>query len=130
MATVTPRREQVMTASGLDVLAGIWILISPFVLRFMPHQATTNNVILGIVIGILAAIRFSGAYGQSWLSWINVILGIWVLITPWVLRFSHFRTATTNNVIMGIIVIILAGWSALATDVPGRTGTGSYQPPT
>ena len=116
MAMLTYRKEQIMTASGLDILAGIWLLISPFVLRFSSHYAVTNDVILGIAIAILAAIRFSGAFTQSWVSWVNVLLGVWVLISPWVLRFSTFHTATVNNVVMGIIVIILAGWSALATD--------------
>jgi hypothetical protein len=129
MATTTSRHEQVMTASGLDVLAGIWILISPFVLRFSSGAATTNNVILGMAIAVLAAIRFSGAYSQAWISWINLILGIWVLITPWVLRFSGFHTAATNNVIMGIIVIVLAGWSALASSSYGDTRSGPFEPP-
>jgi 4-amino-4-deoxy-L-arabinose transferase-like glycosyltransferase len=119
MAYVIRHKGQVMTASGLDVLAGIWLLISPFVLRFSYYgltQATTNNVILGIVIGVLAAIRFFGAYRESWLSWINAVLGLWVLLSPWILRFSHNSYATTNNVILGIVVIVLASWSALATE--------------
>src|ERR1051325_464116 len=109
-------REQVATASGLDVLAGIWLLISPFVLLFHNiHSAAWNNVILGIVIGVLALYRFVKPAEGVGVSWLNVILGIWVLISPWVLRFSGYHTATVNNVVMGIIVIILAAWSALAT---------------
>jgi hypothetical protein len=49
------------------------------------------------------------------LSWINVLLGIWVLISPWVLGFAGHATPMTNNVITGIVIIILAAWSALAT---------------
>ena len=117
-----PHRGQVATASGLDILAGIWLLISPFVLHFLPHVAMTNNVILGIVVGVLALIRFLGAYDLAVLSWINVILGIWVLISPWVLGFASARVPMTNNVVMGIVVIVLAAWSALATQSE-HTGT-------
>jgi len=120
MAMIAHRREQVMTASGLDTLAGVWLLLSPFILRFGVPAGITNNVLVGIVIAVLAIVRFSGAYSQSWISWINVVLGVWVLISPWVLQFSGFHTATMNNVILGIIVVVLAGWSALASSVSDR----------
>jgi len=110
-----PHRGQVATASGLDVLAGIWLLISPFVLHFGVRAAMTNNIILGIVIGVLALIRFFDTEQLAVLSWLNALLGLWVLISPWVLGFAGVRVPMTNNVVMGIIVIILAGWSALAT---------------
>jgi hypothetical protein len=106
---------QVATASGLDILAGIWLLISPFVLAFTLVAPRSNNVICGIVVTILAAIRFFGARDAAWLSWINALIGLWVLIAPWALGFSRTGTATTNNVLIGIAIIILAVWSALAT---------------
>ena len=120
-----PHRGQVATASGLDVLAGIWLLISPFVLHFIVHNATTNNVILGIIVGVLALIRFLGTDDLPVLSWINVILGIWVLISPWALGFASARVPMTNNVITGIVVIVLAAWSALATQSDRRGVTES-----
>ena len=109
-------RAQVSTASGLDVLAGVWILISPFVLLFHAHSFGSNNVILGIIIGALALIRFfERSYDTVWMSWLNALFGIWMLISPWVLGFSHVHNAMMNNVAMGIIVILLACWSGLAT---------------
>jgi hypothetical protein len=113
---------QTVTASGLDVLAGIWLLISPFVLAFQHiNAAATNNVIFGIVIGLLALYRFMNPATNAGVSWLNVILGIWVLISPFVIGFSTYHVPTTNNVIMGIVVIILAGWSALATGSGSNT---------
>lgn len=116
---IRSRRAQVQTASGLDVLAGIWLLISPFVLGFAAHQATTNNVILGIVIGIIAAIRVLGAFNYPGLSWLNAVLGLWVMLSPWILNFGQYAVPTTNNVIVGILVVLLAMWSALASTPPG-----------
>jgi hypothetical protein len=125
MAYALRHQGQVSTASGLDVLAGIWLLISPFVLAFhrLSGIATSNDVVLGIIIGLLALGRLSSPVRSAWMSWINVVLGIWVLISPWVLGFGNVQSAVTNNVIMGIIVIILAGWSALATDTSSTSYT-------
>jgi hypothetical protein len=104
-------------------------LISPFVLAFRNNAgAVSNNVVLGIVIGLLALYRFFSPARGVGVSWLNVLLGVWVLISPWVIGFNGLHTATTNNVIMGIIVIILAGWSALATSTSessrDQTNTG------
>jgi hypothetical protein len=109
-------RAGTVTASGLDVLAGVWLIISPFCMAARTSAITSNNVILGIIIAILAFIRFSNAsYRTVGLSWVNALLGIWVLISPWALRFSHIHGAMTNNVCMGIIIIFLSCWSALAS---------------
>lgn len=115
-------RKQVQTASGLDVLAGIWLLISPFVLTFMSSQATTNNVIVGLAVTVLASIRVLGAFDAAWLSWLNAALGLWTILSPWVLGFDELQRAMTNNVIIGIIIIALASWSALATNADHRNG--------
>jgi hypothetical protein len=119
MAAVVHTRHsaQVTTASGLDIIAGLWLIISPFFLAYGNlSRAMANDVILGIIIGILALIRFTGAFREGWISWINVLLGIWVLISPWALGYADNAVAMRNNVILGIIVILLSGWSALATD--------------
>lgn len=45
--------------SGINVLAGIWLIISPWVLGLSSNRvATWDLVILGIIVGVLAAIRF------------------------------------------------------------------------
>jgi hypothetical protein len=116
MAYAMRHQDQITTASGLDVLAGFWLLISPFALAFESNvSAVTNNVVLGIIIGTLALYRFFSPARHIWASWINVLLGIWVMISPFVLGFGDLETAKTNNVAFGMIVIILAGWSGLAT---------------
>jgi hypothetical protein len=121
----TMSSDQSRWASGLNVLVGLWLLISPFVLGFsaptnVPFRpsAMWNDIILGIVIAIIAAIRFFGAYQATWLSWLNVILGIWVIVSPWVLGFSSTPTPMWDNVIVGIVVVILGIWAAVTSPRP------------
>lgn len=123
MAYAVKHPSAAATPSGLDVLAGIWLLISPFVLAFSANRAAmTNDVVLGIVIGILALVRFFGPAQNVGISWLNFLLGIWVLISPFVLTFGTLRSATTDNVITGIVVIILSFGSAMATGSDQRMG--------
>ena len=44
---------------------------------------------------------------MHWLSGINALFGLWVLISPWVLGFSHTTNATVSCVICGIVVLVL-----------------------
>jgi hypothetical protein len=46
------------------------------------------------------------------LAWINVLAGIWLIISPWVLGFQANSAATWSAVITGIIVglVALAGY--------------------
>lgn len=118
MQGILRHRGQVMTASGLDVLAGVWLLISPFILGFSRYDlatATNNNLIVGLAVAVLAAIRAFGAYRHASISWVNALLGLWTLLAPWVLSFIAYRTPTVNNILTGLVILILASWSAIAT---------------
>ncbi|HEX3620670.1 MAG TPA: SPW repeat protein [Candidatus Udaeobacter sp.] len=98
--------------SWINILLAIWLIISPFVLTFSIFpRAMWNNVITGIVIGIIAMLRTSMPQHPSW-SWSNVILGIWLIISPFVLGFFS-QAALWNNVILGIIIGLVSWGNAM-----------------
>lgn len=47
-----------------------------------------------------------------WQSWVNTILGIWLILSPFLLGFSDVASATWNNIIIGILLAVVAGWVA------------------
>ena len=107
---------QVRFASGINIIAGIWTIISPWVYGFYNGVGNVwNSVIVGIVIAIFAAIRFFGTAGTVWLSWINALLGIWLILSPWIYGFTDNTGRKWNSVIVGIVVLVLSIWSAVAT---------------
>ena len=112
--TRTGWRDEVIGASGLNILAGIWLIIAPWVLGYTTGDPYWNDVAFGAVVGVIALTRAFGAYRESWLSWFNALVGIWIFASAWVLDSSN--TAWTNDVILGAIVFVLAIWSANASD--------------
>src|SRR5579884_3856539 len=112
-------RPQVTTASGINVLAGIWLIIAPFVLGYVTSAPKTNDIWLGIIVGILALIRVFSGVKSAWVSGINILAGIWLIIAPFVLGYLN-NTPRVNDVILGIIVIAMAIWSG---GVSAATGT-------
>jgi hypothetical protein len=105
-------------ASGLNFIAGIWVLISPGAVGFTSlRNLFINNLIIGGAVAMLAAIRSFGAYNVSWLSWINTLLGAWLIVSAFVFTtMQRAPNAFWNNVILGILIAILGIWSALSTD--------------
>ena len=107
-------REQAKTASWPNVLAGIWLIISPYIIGFAGTSAATNAIIVGIIIGVLALISATSPESAMWTSWINIILGVWMIISPFILGFVG-GAVITNSIILGIIVIALSAWSSSTT---------------
>jgi hypothetical protein len=108
-------RAQVRVASGLDVIAGLWLLVSAFIFR-VGDVAAWDLAIIGLIVAVLASVRWLGGYKPSWPSWVNSILGLWVMVSPWTLSRSLDHDLVWNSVITGFIIVTLAIWSALATE--------------
>lgn len=134
-------RAQAKVASGLELLVGLWLIISPFVLGYsdlgqatktIASQATNNDLIVGFTIAVIGAIRLANAYrfGEyelptMWLSWLSALLGLWLIVSPFVLGFSGLATPFWNSIIVGIIVAVLGVWNALvARRLGGTTSSG------
>ncbi len=118
MNGTTPRYAAPSSGSIWNFLLGIWLIISPFVLAFTSlERAKWNNVAVGVAVGLLALSRMSGSRTQANWSWINILLGIWMIISPFVLGFSQYSTPLWNNVILGIFVAIAAWASSSAVHV-------------
>ena len=110
------------TAKGLNwvlAVAGLWEIIAPFAIGYSSVTgAMVNAIILGILIlgiGIWAAVINSGGAIKA-LSWINAILGLWVLLSPFIIRYSQTTGAMVNDLIVGIGVLIIGVWAALVAN--------------
>lgn len=125
-------RSQVQWASGLNLLVGIWLFISAFAV-YDHAPMVTNNVLCGIGVVVLAAIRAFGAYDQGWLSWLNALLGVWVIISPWAVMGTGPNGPShgmiINNCITGGVVVVLGLVSALATNTAPGAATAYPEGP-
>lgn len=105
----------------LNLLIGIWLFISPWVLGFAgtAMSAAWNAWILGVAIVVFSAIAVS--MPQAWEEVINILLGIWMVISSWVIGVTD-RMVETNAVIVGLLVILFAAW-AMAMNREWRSKT-------
>lgn len=115
------REEKMNTARGLSwfiVIAGIWAVLSPFILGFSGATiALWNAIVIGVALFILGiwAAQTTNPSTRSALDWVNVVLGLWLIASPFILGFSGLAFAMWNSIIVGLVVAILGLWAALST---------------
>jgi hypothetical protein len=112
-AAAVDRRTGVVTASGLNVIAGIWLIISPFVLGYTSADARWNPIVFGVIAGVFALARLAGVDRTAGLSILNMAIGCWLFISAFWL--AHSSVASWNVGILGVVVFVLGAWSAAAT---------------
>ncbi len=66
----------IKTASGFNLLLGLWLIIAPFLLNYLTPAARGNDITIGVTIAILAAVRVFGAYRAASLQLVQCCVGI------------------------------------------------------
>lgn len=95
---------------ALNVLLGVGLFVSPWALDYAAGSAALNAHIVGVVIAVMALAALFAF--RAWEEWISAILGVWLIIAPWVLNFTDHRAAMRTSVLIGIAALVLAMWSA------------------
>ena len=89
---------------GNLILGGI-LFISPWLFSLPAGVKSRNAFISGIVIVVLSIAALAAF--AVWEEWLNLIVGLWLIVSPWVLKFQGTR-AMWVDVVIGIIVAVLA----------------------
>lgn len=128
MSTLTrDYAAQARAASGINILLGLWLLASPWVFGYQTvgTAAMLNSVVVGALIAVVAAGRLASLRTSVGLSWVNVVLALWTIASPWVYGYAANIGGVRDNVILGVIMAALAIWSASATVANERHPTGA-----
>jgi hypothetical protein len=94
--------------SWINLILGIWLLVSPFAIGTTAMSATVgNNVVLGVLL-IATSWWILAALNQVvGVSWFQMLCGIWLVIAPFVLHYRAVSHALANDVVVGIIVFVV-----------------------
>jgi hypothetical protein len=87
--------------------------VSPWVYGAAASPNAWNSWIVGALIFIFAATRLNRPRLAS-VSWLNVILGIWAFISPWIYGYAGNAGRLMNSLCVGAIVFVAALVSANA----------------
>jgi SPW repeat len=110
----------VRLASGVNVLAGLWLVCSPWLLPYISSHISGvpfNNMdmIVGLLMVVLGLIRVSEPDCTAALSGINFALGLWTLLSAWAYGLTTDSTYTDSRILIGIVVMLFAASSTTMT---------------
>jgi len=97
-----------------NALAGAWLIVSPWILGFQDVVvATVSTAAVGALL--VASSIEAMQVPQAWEEWLDVGLGVVLMLLPMLFGFDGSAPALQNALLTGSAVAILALW-VLATD--------------
>jgi len=88
-----------------NLVLGVILFFSPWIFALDGGAQSQNAFVCGVIVVVLSLAALTAF--AVWEEWLNLIVGLWLIVSPWVLGFAH-TTAMTVNVVIGILVAALA----------------------
>ena len=96
------------------LLLGLWLFVSPLAMGYPGDSPPAINAfIAGAIMAVLAAFDLYKTY--AWAVFLNIILGAWVAVSPWLVDIMRDRAMSFSMLIVGLATIVLGIWE-LRTD--------------
>jgi len=98
--------------------AGAWLILSAFLLDYGLSEGraawpvAVNFVLCGslaVLLGVSALVSF-----RIWEEWLDLALGVWLTMSPWVLESVSAPSATWNAVICGVVIGAMGLWASIS----------------
>jgi hypothetical protein len=103
--------SQIHIASGINILAGLWLVAAPLVLCPGQPAIRWNDSIAGLFLIMLGSLRYVHPLHRFWMSWINAFVGLWLTASPFLLQCNHIASKV-NDTTLGFVVFVAGAVSA------------------
>ncbi len=121
-------------ASWSSAALGLWLIVAPFALGYAHASVPlVEDILGGILVSSVALSRALGGQVASgrYVRWLPALGGLWVFLGPFGLGYTGVRGATSNDTLVGLVVLLLGVASAFRTARPGRGWLCKHlEPPT
>lgn len=100
---------------------GVLLFFTPWFFQFAGPSVAAWNAWIGgglvVALTIMALQRFA-----EWEEWMVGVLGIWLVLSPWLLGFAEMSAATWSAVVLGALIAISSGWRVFDLHGGGHHG--------
>jgi len=111
-------RRRPIEAELVNILLGIWLIFSPFLLGFSQNaSAKWTNIAVRIALVLVALV---GGWAEGAVQGLVIPLGVWLFAAPFVLG-SPAAAFLANNVCMAFFVVA-AGANTEGLSLPQEPG--------
>jgi hypothetical protein len=90
-----------------NILVGFGLLLSPWYLGYATEPyAAPNAWVAGSAVALISLAALFAFHRAE--EWAGLAVGLWTVMSPWLLGFAQLWNATTVHVLAGLIVAVLA----------------------
>lgn len=98
----------------IDVVLALWLILGSFIGGFGNVPSKASDVILGFFLAFLSVHRAIPTEESRWMSLVGIVIGCGAIAAPFVFSYSDVSSATTNNIIVGVLVVLVSAWGYMA----------------
>ena len=99
----------------VNLALGVFLFVSPWIFGFTSELARHTSWMAGAAIGIVAILSIGDLFESISVpdffeteEWINLAIGLWLAVCPWVIGMYDDTTATELHLMVGLAVAIIA----------------------
>lgn len=93
----------------MAILVGLWLAIAPLLLAFADGYGSTaawNSYLSALVILVAAVVALQRP--AAWQEWLLLVMGIWLLVSSFILGLDDDQLVMWNNIVAGIVIVLSA----------------------
>jgi len=103
MPRVRWRRETALDIYNLAL--GAFLFVAPWLFSYAYEAARADDWVSSAIV-VAASLAALLAFAE-WEEWIGIVVGLWVLASPWVLGFQHAKPMPVN-VAVGLAIAFMS----------------------
>jgi|SRR6516162_1535792 hypothetical protein len=115
----------------INYFLGLWVFGSPWFIEHAMHtgeqgagtRGMLNLWVVGPAVIVLTTLTINGLLARVWGELAVLVLGAWLLLSPWIIGFTATAPLMWNSVICGALLFVFAGWG-FAVELRRRSDTG------
>ena len=93
-----------------NLVLAVCLFVSPWVMRFAAEATPSWNAwIVAVMLAAMATAALS--VFSEWEEWANLVLGLWLIASPWLLGFTANANAMWTVVVLGLLVAAVSLWA-------------------
>jgi SPW repeat len=115
--TIALRWRRELPIDVVSLALGAMMFLSPWIFGFAPLPAPTRTALVTGALISFVSLQTILIFAK-WQEWINLVLGSWLVASPWLVGFHTSARAMWVHVTIGIAVAVLAAIELLMVDRP------------
>lgn len=101
----------------VNLALGVFLFLSQWIFGFTSEIGRHISWVAGAAIGIVAVLSIGDLFESGSLpgffeeeEWINLAIGSWLVVCPWIIGMHGDATATQVHLVVGLVVATIAAF--------------------